>query len=153
MKLSTGGYEIFVCEHREGVKYYLVFFSVTPHIRQIISTKNNFLKGEGNPSIPSYFLGPPASPAKKSIVFETLPNDGWCEREISFGRQQRHKVTKRQNGKSYFPQNPDKGKQARGSKRDFSNQRHSQSYSVKITLVFLIGQIHELKVSDLLLYV
>ena len=41
--------------------------------------------------------------------------------------------------------NPDKGKQTRGSKRDFSNQRHSLSYSVKITLVFLIGQIHELK--------
>ena len=31
MKLSTGGYEIFVCEHREGVKYYLVFFCNPPN--------------------------------------------------------------------------------------------------------------------------
>ena len=31
MKLSTGGYEIFVCEHREGVKYYLVFFRNPPN--------------------------------------------------------------------------------------------------------------------------
>ena len=111
----------------------------------MISTKIFPSKGKRDPSISPYFLGHPAPRRKKSIVFETLPNDGWRERENSFGRLQRHKVTKRQNGKSYFPQNPDKGKQARGSKRDFSNQHHTQSCSVKITLVFLIGQIHELK--------
>ena len=127
-------------EHRE------VFFR-NVQIRQMISTKNIFLKGKGGSPNSAIFLGPPAPPAEKihQIVFDTLPNDGWCEREISFGRLQRHKATKRKNSKSYFPKNLDKGKQARGSNRDFSNQRHSQSYSVKITLVFLIGQIHELK--------
>ena len=145
MKLSTGGYEIFVCEHREGVKYY--FFSVTPQIRQMISTKNIFLKGDRESLNSVISFRAPRLPGEKNPLYlkPSLMMVGAREKlalaDSSVTKPQRERTA----NLISHPQNPDNGKQARGSKRDFSNQRHSQSYSVKITLVFLIGQIHELK--------
>ena len=69
MKLSTGGYEIFVSEHREGVKYYLFFFSITPQIRQMISTKNIFLKGDRESLNSVIFFRAPCLPGEKNPLY------------------------------------------------------------------------------------
>ena len=68
MKLSTGGYEIFVCEHREGVKYYLVFFCNTPNPPDDFHQK--YFPQRGRESLNSViFFRAPRLPGQKNPLY------------------------------------------------------------------------------------